>query len=75
MTVAEMRRASTLLRVLANAEIARLEDDPDRVVQLLDVVDPVEVHALANTLAFDAAARDVARRIQPMPAVAIRKPW
>jgi hypothetical protein len=65
----ERRRAAVLLRTLADAEIARLEGDDDRVVSLLNSVDPVEARLVANELDFDAAVRALSRRLEVVEAV------
>lgn len=69
MTIAETREAARLLRVLAAAEIARLEgdDDDESVRRLLDSVDPVDARRLADSLDFDASVRALYRRTSPTP--------
>lgn len=71
MTIDELRRASVLLRTLAEAEVARLEGDDARVASLLDSVDPVEARGLANVATFDAGVKSITRRVE----AGIRTAW
>lgn len=74
MTIDELRRSATLLRTVAEAEIARLEGDDARVASLLDSVDPAEARGLAHRADFDAGAKALGRRLFP-ESVRTRKVW
>lgn len=76
-TSADLSRAATLLRTLAEAERARIVDDNDKVARLLDSVDPLEAYAIAATLEFEAAVHfaGLSQRSTRPSFASIRRPW
>lgn len=68
MTVAELRRAARLLRIVAEAEYADAVGDSREVGRLLAAVDPVEARTLAQRADFDAGVRDIYIRTKPRSA-------
>lgn len=61
MSLDELRRAATLLRTLADVELADALGDSREVGRLLAGVDPVETRRLANSLTRDTAIRSLHR--------------
>lgn len=78
MTSNDLRAVAALLRIVAEAERARLEDDWARVATLLNAVDPVEADLLA-ALAFVEATHGKEwtnpRTRTRVEVLSVRTPW